>query len=312
MQDSKFRIQTASQGSEMSPNKKNNKKITTTDSSSRKKLISPDKIIRESVPGGISACIITLNEEKRLERCLKSLAFVDEIVVVDSGSVDKTVKIAKKYGARVLVRKFDGFVNQKNHAIRSTKKKWILSIDADEVISESLKNEILAALHDSNPEGIKKKFSSAYRFPRLSYYLGRWIYHCGWYPEYKTRLFLRNRAKFTGGTVHEILETDDPVATLQGPLLHYSYSNISDHLKRIDQYSTLIAEDKYSRNQKSSVAKAILKSFSKFLITYIYHRGFLDGRAGLVISVLGSYYNFLKYIKLWELNLKYKKNHRKA
>lgn len=245
---------------------------------------------------GISACIITLNEEERLPRCLQSVSFVDEIIVIDSGSKDRTVEIAESFNAQVIEREFDGYVNQKNHAIKMATHKWVLVIDADEVVSSKLASQIqMAAAEDET------RFT-AFRIPRISFYLGRWIRYSGWYPDYNIRLFKNNSASFHGGTVHETVIPNGPTGTLKAHLEHYSYHDISDHLERIDTYSTLIAQDKFQKGRKSGIIWAILKGCSKFLLTYFYRRGILDGRAGLIIAVLGSYYNFLKYAKLWELN----------
>lgn len=243
---------------------------------------------------GITACIITLNEEHRLPACLDSLDFVDEIIVVDSGSVDRTRKIARQYGAHVYQRKFTGFVQQKNYAVSLASRDWILVVDADEVVTPGLREEILSVRNQGTLR--------AFRLPRMSYYLGRWIRHSGWYPDYNVRFFRKNYAIFVGGTVHERAKAEGPVGTFKNHLEHFSYRNISDHLIRIERYSTLIAQDKYRRGKSSSITWAIGKSISKFFLTYIYRFGFLDGQAGIVIAVLAGYYNFLKYAKLWELN----------
>ena len=254
-----------------------------------------------AVRPGLSVCIITLNEEDKLNRCLDALSFADEIVVLDSLSRDRTQEIARERGARVFERKFDGFVNQKNHVISLARRRWVLIVDADEVVTPELGGEIKKIV-DEDPEGLRTDYA-AYRIARKSFYLGKWIQHCGWYPEYKIRLFLRDRGEYKAGTIHEQLGVVGQIGYIKrGYLEHYSYRNISDHLLRMESYSTRIALDKYQRGKKSSIFWAISKGISKFMITYIYHRGFLDGGAGLVISILAGYYNFLKYIKLWEFN----------
>lgn len=260
------------------------------------RLTSPTSLRKAELRPGISACIITLNEEDNLPRCLQSIEeLADEIVVLDSGSNDRTVDIAHEFQARVFRRDFDGYVNQKNHIISLVRHEWILVIDADEVITPGLANEIKNIIQRVDPP-------VAYRIPRMSFYLGRWIRHSGWYPDYNIRLFRAGCGVFQGGTVHETVIPIGPVGTLQNHLEHYSYGDISDHLLRIDQYSTLIAQDKHSHGKRSSIVWAVVKSFSKFCLTYFYRLGFLDGRAGLVIAVMAGYYNFLKYVKLWELN----------
>ncbi|MCB1326316.1 MAG: glycosyltransferase family 2 protein [Spirochaetales bacterium] len=250
-------------------------------------------------PDGLSVCIITLNEQDRLPRCLDSVSFADELIVVDSGSKDETAAVARERGARVVKRAFEGFVIQKNFAISLARFEWVLVIDADEVVTPELARAIQEV---TGRDDVQANGPVAYRVARMSYYLGRWIRHSGWYPDYNIRLFRRGFASFEGGTVHETVVPMGPVATLPGHLEHYSYGDISDHLARIDAYSTLLAQDKHRRGKRSSIPWAITKSCSKFFLTYVYRLGFLDGYAGLVIAVLGAYYNFLKYVKLWELN----------
>lgn len=246
----------------------------------------------------ISVCIITRNEEMRLPRSLQSLSFADEIIVLDSESTDRTRDIARSFGAKVFVHEFDNFVNQKNRAIALAQNAWVLVVDADEVVCSELREEILDIVHDRAPAGKRRV---AYRIPRMTFYLGRWIRHGGWYPDYNIRLFRRGAARFAGGTVHERALVEGSVGVLLYHLEHYSYEDISQHMLRMNHYSTLIAQDKYARGRRSSPLWAVLKGFSKFFITYFYRGGFLDGWAGLVIAVLGGYYNFLKYVKLWEL-----------
>ncbi len=243
----------------------------------------------------LSVCIIALNEELRLPRCLESLSFADEIVVLDGGSVDGTIKLAKSYPrVRVEKRRFDDFVRQKNHVISLAKYPWILVVDADEVVTPALRDEISQVIGNNiSAEG--------YRVPRMTFYLGKWIKHCGWFPDYNIRLFRRGRARFEGGTVHEKVAVDGTIGTLKGHLQHHSYRTTSDHLIRMDQYSTLLAEDKFLKGKRSGPLLAGYKSLSKFLLIYFWKLGFLDGRPGFVIAVMGAYYNFLKYIKLWEL-----------
>ncbi len=198
-------------------------------------------------------------------------------------------------GAEVHRRRFDGFVNQKNHAISLARGRWILVVDADEIVTPGLRAEIEDIVRENRGNAV------AYRIPRMTQYLGRWIQHSGWYPDYNIRLFMKSRGRFEGGTVHERVVTSGIIGTLTNHLEHHSYRNVSDHLARMDHYSTLIAEDKFHHGKSSGILWALVKSVSKFLLTYIWRLGFLDGRAGLVIAVLGGYYNFLKYLKLYEL-----------
>jgi len=249
-------------------------------------------------PSGLSVCIITRNEELRLPRCLGALGFADEVIVVDSGSDDATQKIARKSGARVFHRDFDGYIAQKNHAISFATHRWILIVDADEVVPEDLAKEIREIVDRS---GSQAPAYRVYRVPRLTWYLGRWIRHSGWYPDYNIRFFEAGAARMQGGAVHETGATDHPIGTLRHPLEHYSYAGISDHLQRIDHYTTLVARDRFERGKRAGLIGALFRGIWKFFVAYVLRGGFLDGRAGLVLAVLGGYYNFLKYAKLWEL-----------
>lgn len=245
---------------------------------------------------GISACIITLNEENKIGACLKSLHFVDEIIVVDSGSSDRTCEIVESCGGKLYHRSFDNFIHQKNYALSLASCEWVISIDADEVLSAELAAEIIKRIVKSSESGIV-----AYKIPRLTFYLGRWIRYGGWYPDYNVRIFKRDGAEFVGGTVHERIKITGPRSTMSGCLYHYSYDSIKEHVLVLNQYSSMLAEDKFKRGDWSSPIYSIIKSFGKFFVMYFWKLGFLDGRAGFVIAALGAFYNYLKYIKLWEL-----------
>jgi len=244
---------------------------------------------------GISVCIITKNEEDSIKKCISSLNWANEVIVLDSFSTDRTLEIAKRMNARIYRRKFDNFVKQKNACISYARHEWILALDADEVITAKLAEIILMKISSQETE------YSGYYIPRKTFYLNQWIKHSGWYPNYTVRLFKKNSGKFEGPGVHETVKVKGHTCKIKLPLHHYSYRNIGEHIDKINFYSTLIAHEKYSQGKRSSVIWAILKSISKFFLTYFWKLGFLDGRAGLIISVLGGYYNFQKYIKLWEL-----------
>ncbi len=243
----------------------------------------------------ISACIITFNEEDRIEETLKSLQGVaDEIIVVDAFSTDRTPEIAKSYGVRFFQREWDGYSSQKNFAILQAKYPWILSIDADERLSEKLKEEIIK-LKDREPD------FEGFSFKRKTFYLGKWIKHSGWYPDKKIRLFRKDSAHWEGDCVHERLVFKGKVKEIDGDLLHYSYRNLSDHTLRIEKYSSLSAEKMFREGKRSSYLKIFFLPFFTFLRDFLFRLGFLDGIHGLIISLFSSYYVFLKFVKLFEL-----------
>ena len=243
----------------------------------------------------ISATVITLNEENHLGRCLASLdGVVEETLVVDAGSRDRTSEIARELGARPIVHEWKSYANQKNHAAALAEHDWILSIDADECLSPELRQSILA-MRKTVPA------MSAFGFSRKAFYLGRWIHHCGWYPDIKTRLYLRTKAKWQGEFVHESLDVDGPIGRLAGDLLHYTCNSVSEHLIRLERYTTLAANDLWRRGKRSRMIDLPVSAVAAFAKTYWLKQGFRDGPQGLVISLFAGYYNFVKYAKLWEL-----------
>ena len=238
----------------------------------------------------ITATIIAFNEERHIARALESLRCCDEIVVVDSGSVDRTVELAEKLGARVVESPWHGYAVQKNYAAERASNDWILSIDADEALSESLEGEIWT---------LKKKGPAydAYTMPRLAQYLGRWILHSGWYPDRKVRLYHRAKAKWVGDFVHESVEVNGRVGHLESNLLHFTCDSLSEHLKSMDRYTTLAAEELVSRKEKIHLRNMILDPAWTFTRTYFFQRGFEDGLEGLTIAYMAALYTFLKYAK---------------
>lgn len=246
----------------------------------------------------LSACIITLNEEKNIARCIKSLDFLSDIIVVDSGSTDNTVEIAKSLGAKVYTRKFDNYINQKNYAIGLAKNDWVVVIDADEEISPNLKQELLERFHF----GVEK--IGGFKTPRLTYYLGQWIRHGGWYPNLQIKIFNRKVSQFKGDLVHETVVSTLPLVQLKNPIYHYPYESISEHIDYLNKYSSLDALQKLKKGKRSGVFKAFIKFLYKFIWTYFFRLGFLDGRVGFIVCFVGSFYNFAKYVKLYELEKK--------
>jgi glycosyltransferase involved in cell wall biosynthesis len=239
----------------------------------------------------ISTIVLTKNEEKNIERCLKSAVNLsDELIVVDCYSDDNTVEIAGRFTENVYQNSWPGFSRQREYALSKTKNDWVFWIDADEEVSPGLAHEIAAL--DFSVDG--------YFLPRLVHYLGAWIWHCGWYPDHTMRLFDKRKGRFSDAIVHETFQVQGKVKRLKHPLFHYPYWDISHHLVKIDSYADLAALQMAQRGKKPSVSSALSHCLVKFFKMYLLKRGFLDGRRGLVISVLGAYYVFLKYIKHWE------------
>jgi glycosyltransferase involved in cell wall biosynthesis len=239
----------------------------------------------------ISATIITYNEERNIARAIESLRCCDEILVVDSGSSDRTCEIAANLGARVLESVWLGYAGQKNYASEQAQNDWILSIDADEALSEALEAEIWqlkknGAAHD------------AYTMPRLAQYLGRWILHSGWYPDRKVRLFERRKASWVGSYVHESVKVNGSVGHLESNLLHFTCSSLSEHLKTMDRYTTLAAEQMIAEGRPVGWWELLVDPAWTFFRTYILDLGFLDGMEGLAIAHMAALYNFLKFAKV--------------
>lgn len=247
----------------------------------------------------ISLVIITLNEDENIARCIQSVPWADEVIVLDSNSKDKTREIAESLGAKVHIQNFLGFRDQKQKATDLAKNDWILSLDADEALSLGLSQEILDTF-DTTP------IQDGYRMPRLSFHLGRWIKHGGWYPDRQLRFFNRKKAKWGGGHVHEKIECEN-VGTFKNNLLHYVFRDLKHQVDANNRYSTLGAQDLYDRKKKFSFLKLIFKPISKFIETYIWKFGFMDGLPGFIISVGAAYSVFLKFAKLKELHQAAKK-----
>ncbi|MFB3825438.1 MAG: glycosyltransferase family 2 protein [Bryobacteraceae bacterium] len=238
----------------------------------------------------ISATIVTLDEERNIARAIESLRCCDEIVVLDCGSVDRTVELATNLGARVIERPWKGYAEQKNRAAEEAAHDWILSIDADEALSEALEGEIW------NVKKYGPRFDG-YTVPRMAQYLGRWIMHCGWYPDRKVRLYDRRKASWVGDFVHESVRVDGRVGHLESNLLHFTCDSLSEHLKRMDRYTTLAAEELVSRKTAVRWRHLVIDPAWTFVHTYFVQRGFLDGPEGLTIAYMAALYTFLKYAK---------------
>jgi glycosyltransferase involved in cell wall biosynthesis len=238
----------------------------------------------------ITATIITLNEERKIVRAIESLRCCDEILILDSGSTDRTVELAANLGARAIEAGWRGYAGQKNWAAEQATHDWILSLDADEALSETLEAEIWN-LKKTGPQ------YDAYTMPRQAQYLGRWILHSGWYPDRKVRLYDRLKARWVGDFVHESVQPKGRVGHLQGNILHFTCDSLSEHLRTLDRYTTLSAEELVSRKVQVSIWRLIFDPPWTFVKAYVFQRGFLDGFEGLIICYMAAFYTFLKYSK---------------
>lgn len=239
----------------------------------------------------LSAIVIAKNEAHNIGECLDSLSFCDERIVVDSGSADGTVQIARDKGARVADREFEGFGAQKNFALSLASGDWILSLDADERVSGKLKEEILAA--------VERGDADAFEMPRLSSFCGRPMRHSGWYPDYVLRLFRRGRARFSDDLVHERVVCVGKVARLREPLIHHPVLRLEDALSRMDRYSTAGADMLIENGRHISFMTGILRGLWAFVRTYFLRSGFLDGREGFLLAVANAEGTYYRYMKAW-------------
>lgn len=245
----------------------------------------------------ISACITCYNEEAKIRRCLESLTWCDEIVVVDNFSEDRTVEICKEYTDRVFTHEWLGYIGQKNLIKDKASHPWVFFLDADEEVSPRLREEILAEF-DKGPSSF-----AGYQFPRQVYYLGKWIRHGVWYPDIKLRLFQRERGKSSGREPHDHVEVDGPVKTLKSPIWHYTYDGIHDHVRQINRFSTITAEEKYKEGTRFSWLDLIFRPPWRFFRGYFIRGGLLEGFHGLIIALLAAFEVAIKYAKLRELEL---------
>jgi len=242
----------------------------------------------------LSITVITKNEAADIGPALESVAWADERIVVDSQSSDDTVAIARRRADRVEVREWPGYIAQKNYAASIAAHDWILSIDADERATPELAAEIRALLATTPPH-------PAYRIPRVTWHLGRWVRTTDWYPDFQLRLYDRRSAEWTGRYVHESVKARGSVGRLKGELQHFAYRDIADHLETIDRYTTYAARQMHEDGRRSGVLQIAGHPPLAFLRNYIAHGGIRDGVPGLIISALNAYYVFLKFAKLWEL-----------
>jgi glycosyltransferase involved in cell wall biosynthesis len=245
----------------------------------------------------LTVTVITRDEARHIAGCLASVAWADERLVVDCGSTDDTVAIARAHGARVIEREWPGYSAQKNFAAEQASHDWILSVDADERVTPVLAQEIQQTIGAATGDGITP---AGYRVPRVTFHLGRWIRTTDWYPDYQLRLYDRRRARWVARRVHESVAADGPVATLRHDLEHYAYRDIAHHHQTMDRYTTLAAEEMYAAGRRAGVADLLLHPPAAFLRNYLLRRGIADGLPGLIVSAMNAHYVFLKLAKLWE------------
>jgi glycosyltransferase involved in cell wall biosynthesis len=243
---------------------------------------------------GLSVTIITKNEAAHIEAALESVAWADERIVVDSGSSDDTVAIARRHAEVVVARDWPGYSEQKNHAASLARHDWILSLDADERVTPELAAEIRALLAAEPP-------ARGYRMPRVTWYLGRWIRSTDWFPDHQLRLYDRRHGRWPARRVHESVQLDGPPGVLRHELRHYAYRDLSHHLATMDRYTTLAAEQMRDEGRRAHALAIALHPPAAFLRNYLLRLGFRDGVPGLIVSTLNSYYVFLKLAKLWAL-----------
>jgi glycosyltransferase involved in cell wall biosynthesis len=241
----------------------------------------------------ISVYVLTFNNERTIERCLRSVRWADELVIVDSYSSDGTLKICRRFTDQVYQRKWTNHQDQYQYAAELTANRWVMFVDADEEVPPELVREIKEELKANNGQW------DGYIAHRRTYYLGRWIKYGGWYPDYEIRLYDRNKGRWEGG-LHAKVKVAGRVNTLQNRYYHYTYRDISDQIKTIDKYSQVAAEDMLREGKKFTVAHMLLNPLFRFFKEYIFKRGFLDGIPGLVIIVSTMFYVFIKHAKLWE------------
>ena len=242
----------------------------------------------------LSVFIITLNEEQNLERCLKSVNWADEIVVVDSGSTDRTMEIARRFTDKVITRRFDDFSSQKAAAMAAATNDWVLNLDADEVVSEQLALQIQKVL--SNPPDF-----SGYLTPRLTYYLGKPVRHSGWYPDYQLRLVDKRKAHYPKRKVHERIAVDGKVGQLTGHIEHFGFPTFEEHFRKNADYAQAMAYQMLEEGRHIRYHELLFRPVLAFANKFFFQMGFRDGLNGLLISIMHSYYVFLKYAWLWDL-----------
>lgn len=241
----------------------------------------------------LSVAVICKNEEKNISTCLESVKWADEIIVVDAFSSDKTIDIASRYTDKVFQNHWEGYAAQRRFALSKTSHQWVFAIDADEKCPEKLKLEILDVIQHSGE-------IIGYKIPRKSYFLGKWIKHCGWYPGYQLRLFRKTETEVTNRLVHEGYEVKGKIGYLKNAIEHYTVNSIADYMNRVNVYSTLQALEKLN-HRKVRFWDLFFRPISSFIRQFLIQRGFLDGVYGLMVTFFDVITNMLTYMKMWEM-----------
>lgn len=245
--------------------------------------------------GKISACIITFNEEDNIRRCLDSVAWCDEIVVVDSHSTDNTVSICHEFTDKVVQHEWAGYIRQRNLIRELASHSWVLFLDADEEISPKLRDAILHEFSHDRGDW------AGYEFPRQVHYLGRWIRHGAWYPDWKLRLFRKDSGRSEGVEPHDYVQLDGPVKQLRFPIHHYTYTDIRDHIDTVNRFSGISAQSMFEEGRRFTWIDVLFRPGWRFFRGFVLRGGWMDGRRGFIISLINSFGVAMKYAKLWEL-----------
>ena len=239
-----------------------------------------------------------MNEEQNIRRCLESIKWCDEIVVVDSGSTDETLSICREYTDRIFERNWPGFVEQKRFALTQCVHEWVLNVDADEEVSPELRDELIEVLSADMKQQVEQ---SGYYLLRVVFYLNRWWRKGGWFPEYRLRFFRRKATSWGGEDPHEKALVTGKIAKLNTELRHYTYADMSQHARSLNLLSSVAAASMHSRGEDSTLLQMLLNPVYRFIKFYIIKKGFLEGLPGFIVALLEAYYVFLKYAKLWEM-----------
>lgn len=243
---------------------------------------------------GLSVVIVTQNEQDRIRQCLESVAWADEIIIVDAFSTDRTIELCRPYTDKIYSRRWDGFIPQKNYALSLATKEWLLSLDADEQLSGQVQTEIKDVLKGQDPD------CAAYSMPRKTWYLGRWMLHSGWYPDRKVRLIRKGTALWGGIEPHDVLQAKGRVCALKGDILHYSFRNLSHHIKKLDYFTDAASMELIKSGRRAGIQGMVMHPAGMFFKMFVLKKGFLDGMQGFIAAGVSAFHVFMKYAKAWE------------